>query len=107
MNASLGTKQIMEIKTTGQTGPANSKLKSKFSKISIFRIGRSVMERLRMPQHADTDVSLRIQAVLLSEKRKRTFSHEPFILNKAKIEQTTLQKPQCSDEGVRALSAWH
>ena len=37
---------------------------------STYRIGRSVMKRLRMPQHADTDVRLRTPAALLQEDRE-------------------------------------
>ncbi len=36
-------------------------------------------------------------------RRSRTFSHKPFILNKANIEQMTSQKTQCSDEGVSLI----
>ncbi len=34
----------------------------------------------------------------VTPRRSRTFSHEPFIINKSKIEQTISQKTQCSDE---------
>jgi hypothetical protein len=47
--------------------------------------GRSdtVKKRLRMSQHADTDVQIKTQAVL-TPRRSRIFSHEPFIINKQK-----------------------
>ncbi len=38
----------------------------------------------------------------VTPRRSRTFSHEPFIINQSKIEQTTSQKTQCSDKGVKA-----
>jgi hypothetical protein len=50
----------------------------------------SVMKRLRMPQHGGTEVRSRTPAVCVTPGRLRTFSHEPFIINKSKIEQTTI-----------------
>jgi hypothetical protein len=44
-----------------------------------------------MPQHADTDVPKRPPAALL-RKRSKTSSHEPFIINTAKIEQYHLRQ---------------
>ncbi len=50
---------------------------------STYRIGRSVMKRLRMPHHTDTDVRLRTPAVLLQEDPELLVTtHEPFIIKK-------------------------
>ena len=42
----------------------------------------------RMPQHADTDLQIKTPAVL-TPRRSRMFSHEPFIINTQKWNKTT------------------
>jgi hypothetical protein len=49
------------------------------------------MKRLRMPQHADTDVQIKSPAVL-TPRRSRMFSHDPFIINTQKLNKKTSQK---------------